>query len=77
MKNFGNRIFILLTGPCLTDMFRSVADSAHSQSVREAFQGQLERGDALTCQQSISRLMDLLRENQFENAAVVDYYDKI
>ena len=68
--------FVLYAGPCMTDMFKSVADTSHSQSVRDMFQGQIDKKEYLTCQQSISKLMELLRENRFENAAVIDYYDK-
>ena len=59
----------------MTDMFQSIAEKSHSQSVRDMFQGQIDRGEYLTCHQSIARLMDLLRDNTFENAAVIDYYD--
>ena len=61
----------------MTDMFKSIADSSHSQSTRDMFQAQIERNEVLTCQESISKLMELLRENRFENAAVIDYYDKV
>jgi sepiapterin reductase len=64
-------------GPCMTDMFQSIADTSHSESVRELFSGQMSRGEVLTCAQSVSHLVQLLRENRFENAAVIDYYDKV
>lgn len=59
----------------MTDMFQSIVDTSHSASVREAFQGQIDRGEVLTCQQSINRLMKLLQDNKYDNAAVIDYYD--
>ena len=58
-------------------MFQSIADSSYSESVRETFRGQSERGEVLTCQQSISRLMEILRDDSYRNAAVIDYYDKL
>ena len=61
----------------MTEMFKSIAESSHSQSVREMFQGQIDKKEYLTCQESISKLMRLLRENGFENAAVIDYYDEL
>jgi sepiapterin reductase len=71
------RFLTYTPGPCMTDMFKSIADSSHSQSTRDMFQAQIERNEVLTCQESISKLMELLRENRFENAAVIDYYDKV
>ena len=59
----------------MTDMFNGVCDTSFSQTVREMFQGQRERGEVLTCQQSIAKLVGLLRSNSYENAAVIDYYD--
>ena len=59
----------------MTDMFQSVPEHCHSQSVRDMFQGLIDRGEYLTCHQSIARLMDLLGDSTFENAAVIDYYD--
>ena len=60
----------------MTDMYRSVPATSHSQLVRGMFQSQIEKGEFLSCQQSISRLVEILRENNFENATVVDFYDK-
>lgn len=59
----------------MTDMFQGVSNKSFSKTVRDTFQGQIERGEALSCQQSIAKLVELLRKNEYENAAVTDYYD--
>ena len=59
----------------MTAMHQSVAETSFSEEVRETFQGQRERGEVLTCQQSIAKLVKLLVDNSHDNAAVIDYYD--
>ena len=56
-------------------MLQSACDEPFSKVVREKFQGTRERGEVLTCQQSIAKLVALLRNNSYENAAVIDYCD--
>ena len=75
MPLFTSLMLCSTVGPCMTDMFQSIIDTSHSTSVREVFQGQVDRGEVLSCQQSISRLVKLLKDNSYENAAVIDYYD--
>ena len=59
----------------MTDMHRSILNTSFSEEVRKMFQRQVDRGEVLTCQQSIAKLMKILQDNAYDNAAVIDYYD--
>ena len=60
----------------MTDMFQSIPETSFSAKVQEIFRGQRERGEVLSCCESINKLMELLRKDDFDNAAIIDYYDK-
>ena len=70
-----NNISTFLVGPCETDMNRSIAEYSFSSSVRETFQAQKERGELLSCHESIAKLMKILLDDTYDNAAVIDFYD--
>ena len=57
-------------------MFDYANSMSYSESVRDMHSGLREKGEALTCKQSITRLMKILADNNYDNAAVIDYYDK-
>ena len=57
-------------------MFDYANSMSYSESVRDMHSGLREKGEALTCKQSITRLMKILADNNYHNAAVIDYYDK-
>ena len=59
----------------MTDMGQYIAENSFSSSVRETIVKMRESGEALSCQQSISKLMKILMEDTYDNAAVIDYYD--
>ena len=62
-------------GPCLTEMFGSIAATSFSARIRGVFQGQMDSGEVLSCQESISKLVKILRENTYDNGVVIDYYE--
>lgn len=51
-------------GPCITDMLKSVP-----KEISDAF------AQKVTCQQSIEKFVRILKEDLFENGAVIDYCD--
>lgn len=60
-------------GACDTDMLRSIPSATYSSETKAAFESYTKT--ALTCPQSISKLMHILRENRFDNGSYVDYFD--
>lgn len=51
-------------GVCVTDMINSIP-----KEISDAF------AQKITCQQSIQKFVTILKEDLFENGAVIDYYD--
>lgn len=51
-------------GACLTDMLDSLP-----KKISDGFEAKL------TCQQSIGKFVGILKEDKFENGALIDYYD--
>jgi sepiapterin reductase len=75
VENPDVRFLTYTPGPCMTAMHQSIAETSFCEEVRETFRGQRERGEVLTCRQSIAKLVKLLVDNSHDNAAVIDYYD--
>ena len=59
----------------MTDMGQYIAENSFSSTVREMTVKSRESGEFLSCQQSISKLMKILTEDTYDNAAVIDFYD--
>ena len=51
-------------GPCLTDMLKSIP-----KEITDSF------AQKITCQESIEKLVRVLKEDLFENGGMIDYYD--
>ena len=51
-------------GVCITDMMKSVP-----KEISDAF------AQKVTCQQTIEKFVRILKEDLYENGAVIDYYD--
>ena len=62
-------------GPCETGIQREIREQCFSESVREQFKGYATDKKILSCQESISKLVVVLKEDKFENGGVVDYFD--
>lgn len=73
VENPDVRVLSYGPGACDTDMFRSIPRATYSSETRAAFESWSTT--ALSCTQSISKLMQVLRENRFENGSYVDYFD--
>ena len=70
------RVLNYSPGPLDTDMFELITREAYSEEVRKAFLETRSSGKLLSCEASVRKLVGLLEENNFENAATVDYYDE-
>ena len=60
-----------------TDMLKTLGDKSYSSKVTEGVKGLYENEKVLSCWQSVSKLMELLRDDKFENGTMVDYFDEI
>lgn len=76
VENPDVRVLTYSPGPCDTDMFHSIPSQSFSQTVVEQFQSTLADNQLLSCQQSISKLTGLLKEDKFKNGCIIDYYDE-
>ena len=73
VENPDVRVLSYCPGPCDTDMFRGVQHATYSSETKASFDAMAKV--VLSCPQSISKLMQVLRENRFENGSCVDYFD--
>lgn len=75
VENPDVRFLTYTPGPCDTAMTSSIMEQSYSASVRKDFKELYTRKTIVSCEQSISKLVAILSEDKFENAAVIDYYD--
>ena len=61
-------------GACDTDMFRSAAEQSYSESYAQNLRQRYAEKTVVTCKDSISKLVTILKEDNFENGAFLDYY---
>jgi len=69
------RVLNYSPGPVKTDMAETVKETTWDEGGRQFFKDAFEQGTILTAEQTVTKLMGLLKENTFENASHVDYYD--
>ncbi|XP_003392127.2 PREDICTED: sepiapterin reductase-like [Amphimedon queenslandica] len=62
-------------GPCDTDMLHAVRNEAGFASTKASFQDLVRNNQVLSVAESISKLMELIKEDKFKNAAIIDYFD--
>lgn len=70
------RVFNYSPGPLDTKMFYAIKSEVYSEALRKRLQEVVDKGMLLTCEASVAKLIGLLEEDKFENAATVDYYDE-
>ena len=71
-ENADLRVLNYSPGPCDTEMFHGIARESYASETRKMF----EETTPLSCSQSVSKLVSVLKENTFENGTIVDYYDE-
>ncbi|KAG7214116.1 hypothetical protein KM043_001474 [Ampulex compressa] len=64
-------------GPVETDMYEEVCQHTADLEVRESFKAMKPRKTILTVQQTINRLLMVLKENKFKSGDRFDYYDTL
>lgn len=62
-------------GPMDTDMSHEIQTKTKSKDTKAYFDDLVKNGKILTTDQSVKKMMMLLRKNEFENAAHIDFYD--
>lgn len=62
-------------GPVSTDMFHSIVNDAHSEEIRKEFQEVAEK-HVLKPEQTVEKLIEVLKKGDFQNGATVDYFDR-
>jgi len=62
-------------GPVDTDMYAE-ASKSRDADIRKCFEDSKTRGEVLTCQQTVTKLIKLLEEKKFKSGAHIDYFDK-
>lgn len=65
------RILNYSPGPCDTDMYHGIKDNVTLEATKSAF----ESMTVLTVQDSMSKLIQLIKDDTFKNATVIDYFD--
>lgn len=63
-------------GPVSTDMFHSIVKEAQSEDVRKDFQEVADKS-VLQPEQTVDKLIEILKKGEFQNGATVDYFDRI
>lgn len=69
------RVLSYSPGPCDTEMQEYLRTSIVNEEARKNAQEAYEKGQVLKPDQSISKLVQLLGEDTYKNAEVVDYFD--
>lgn len=62
-------------GPCDTEMFHSVRNDATFETTKAMFADLFSNNKVLKTEESISKLVRILKEDNFKNAEVIDYFD--
>ncbi|KAL0113778.1 hypothetical protein PUN28_012712 [Cardiocondyla obscurior] len=64
-------------GPVDTDMFKTVCKNLSDTKAKEKFNEMREKKTVLTAEQTVNRLVQILKEHKYNSADHVDYYDEL
>ena len=64
-------------GPVDTDMFTIACEKMVDPKTKKAFNEMREKKTVLTAEQTVNRLVQVLKEHKYNSADHVDYYDKL
>ncbi|XP_011171986.1 sepiapterin reductase isoform X1 [Solenopsis invicta] len=64
-------------GPVDTDMFAMVCEKLVDAETKKLFNEMREKKTVLTTEQTVNRLVEILKEQKYNSADHVDYYDKL
>lgn len=76
VENPNVRVLNWAPGPLLgTNMTKTIWTTANKHNTAASFLAMKEKGQYLTCKQSTTKFIGLLRKDSYANGAHVDYYD--
>ncbi|XP_076233626.1 sepiapterin reductase [Calliopsis andreniformis] len=64
-------------GPVETDMFYQACNTFGDKEVKKYFTDMLEKKTYLTCEQTVNRLLNILKEHKYKPGDHVDYFDEL
>lgn len=64
-------------GPVDTDMYNSIIETAESAEIRNLFKEVKENKTVLSPEQTVSKLLGILKEGKFKSGQIIDYFDRI
>lgn len=63
-------------GPVETDMFHQVCTEVADKEVNANFNTMLKTKTVLTCEQTVNRLLAVLKEHKYKSGDHIDYYEE-
>lgn len=69
------RVLNYTPGAVDTEMLGHIPRESHSEATRNYFQAKYDENIVISTEQSIRKLVDILREDKYDNGALVDYSD--
>lgn len=64
-------------GPVETDMYYEICNDLADKQVKTEFKDMLTKKTVLTCEQTVNRLLMVLKEQKYKSGDHVDYYDEL
>lgn len=64
-------------GPVETDMFYEACKGFGDKELKSQFKEMLEKKTYLTCEQTVNRLLNILKDRKYKSGDHVDYFDEL
>ncbi|XP_076643468.1 sepiapterin reductase [Halictus rubicundus] len=64
-------------GPVETDMLHEVCNEHGDPETKTSFNDMLKKRTVLTCEQTVNRLLNVLKDHKYKSGDHVDYYDEL
>lgn len=64
-------------GPVETDMLQTMANNVGDKDVKSSFQNMRKNNKALTTDQTVKRLTEILSAKKYKSGDHVDYFDEL
>lgn len=77
MENPDVNVLNYAPGPVDTDLFKIVCETIADPKAKKLYNEMREKKTVLTAEQTVNRLVQILKECKYNSADHVDYYDKL
>lgn len=77
MENPDVNVLSYAPGPVDTDMFNYACETVVDPTAKKIFNELREKKTVLKPEQTVNRLVQILKEHKYKSADHVDYYDKL